>query len=544
MIGVADTRGRRRQKSEMAFSSISGRVSGAALNHARATTPVALHTFKIHMRHFLSHLAHQVGLSPETEQPSSSEDDSADDERRTGIYNFLQVPWNLEPLLILGYLTCLDSFLQLITFMPLRVIGALINSARGRTLTPSQQCSVLRAVLIVSVSLVLLRVDMSQTYHMVRNQAMLKLYVIFNLLEVFDKLCASFGQDILDSLDSAATSRRRWRGGLPFDFLVALVYTLLHTMVLFYHAVALNIALNSHSNLLITLLVSNNFVELKSNVFKKCERENLFQVACADVVERFQLSVYLSLVALQFLFVQKVEASFAEWLELGVSFTMIYASELAVDWIKHAFVIKFNRIDPSVYAAFIALLCNDTRRSAGGGGDGPQQAKGAKFAGAAAAVRAEPRPGESPRDGSPSVPAPAPSTAASDGATLSAKRPPPPTPHPGAPSRHRAAGGAPHADAGECSAAAAARMGFVPLPLLCLVIRVVGHDVAPRLYFGHPSGLILCVLVWFVLCFVKVLTSITLLGFACTRPDYAGADGGTAFLAGIERYTLHGKRVM
>ena len=87
-------------------------------------------------------------------------------------------------------------------------------------------------------------------------------------------------------------------------------------------------------------------------------------------------------------------------------------------------------------------------------------------------------------------------------------------------------------------------MGFVPLPLLCLVIRVVGHDVAPRLYFGHPSGLILCVLVWFVLCFVKVLTSITLLGFACTRPDYAGADGGTAFLAGIERYTLHGKRVM
>ena len=67
--------------------------------------------------------------------------------------------------------------------------------------------------------------------------------------------------------------------------------------------------------MLITLLISNNFVELKGSVFKKCERENLFQVATADIVERFQLSVYLSLVALQFLFVQKVEASAGEWPE-------------------------------------------------------------------------------------------------------------------------------------------------------------------------------------------------------------------------------------
>lgn len=54
-----------------------------------------------------------------------------------------------------------------------------------------------------------------------------------------------------------------------------------HWQVLFYHSVALNIALNSHNNMLITLLISNNFVELKSNVFKRCERENLFQIAYA-----------------------------------------------------------------------------------------------------------------------------------------------------------------------------------------------------------------------------------------------------------------------
>ena len=58
--------------------------------------------------------------------------------KRAGVYNFLQVPWNLEPLLLFGYMTCLDSFLQLVTFMPLRVLGALLSLLRGRRLSYAQ----------------------------------------------------------------------------------------------------------------------------------------------------------------------------------------------------------------------------------------------------------------------------------------------------------------------------------------------------------------------------------------------------------------------
>ena len=90
-------------------------------------------------------------------------------------------------------------------------------------------------------------------------------------------------------------------------------------------------------------------------------------------------------------------------------------------------------------------------------------------------------------------------------------------------------------------------MGFVPLPLLCLVIRVVGHDVMPRVYLGHPSGWLLCALIWLVLCAVKILTSVTLLGYACTRcaeAAHLGPNDPAAFLSGIERYTLHGKGIM
>lgn len=50
-----------------------------------------------------------------------------------------------------------------------------------------------------------------------------------------------------------------------------------------YQLIALNVAVNSYDNALLTLLVSNQFVEIKGSVFKKFEKDNLFQIACAGV---------------------------------------------------------------------------------------------------------------------------------------------------------------------------------------------------------------------------------------------------------------------
>ena len=194
------------------------------------------------------------------------------------------------------------------------------------------------------------------------------------------------------------------------------------------------------------------------------------------MVHALQVSVYLSIVAVQFIFVQKLEVTLLEVKVLLESFVLILASEFAVDWIKHAFIIKFNRISPSVYRSYISILCADARRS-------PD----------AAAAKA---------------------------------------PH------VATAAGSP----GEYSAPVVARMGFVPIPLLCLVVRVLGHDVLPRLYFGHPSGWLVCFLVWLVLCLVKVLTSLLLLGHACTHSGEQ--PGGRSQLYSVERFSLHGKRIV
>ena len=45
--------------------------------------------------------------------------------------------------------------------------------------------------------------------------------------------------------------------------------------------VSLNVAINSYDYTLLSLLISNQFVEIKGSVFKKFEKENLFQIMCA-----------------------------------------------------------------------------------------------------------------------------------------------------------------------------------------------------------------------------------------------------------------------
>lgn len=70
-----------------------------------------------------------------------------------------------------------------------------------------------------------------------------------------------------------------------------------HTLIMLYQLLALNVAVNSYDHALLTLLVSNQFVEIKGCVFKKFEKDNLFQITCADIVERFTLSLMLIVVA-------------------------------------------------------------------------------------------------------------------------------------------------------------------------------------------------------------------------------------------------------
>lgn len=175
-------------------------------------------------------------------------------------------------------------------------------------------------------------------------------------------------------------------------FLLALSYNVIHSTALFYQVITLNVAVNSYSNALLTLLMSNQFVEIKSTVFKKFEKENLFQLTCADVVERFQLWLMLLIIALRNIVEVgglSLGSSFWSSGELGINatapssfhggnvipksftifpkwtgqvlgpFLLVLGSEMLVDWLKHAYITKFNTAKPAIYGRFLDVLAKD-----------------------------------------------------------------------------------------------------------------------------------------------------------------------------------------
>ncbi|KAJ9117019.1 hypothetical protein QFC22_004677 [Naganishia vaughanmartiniae] len=239
---------------------------------------------------------------------------------------------------------------------------------------------ILRSLLVIIPTIVLsMTTDVSKMYHKVRGQDTIKLYVIYNALEIADKLCSAFGQDILDTLFSKETLEAAWWSDSPnqhestrrkrrkreratpfFFFMLGLAYVHIHALVYFYQLVSLNVAVNSYDNALLTLLVSNQFVEIKGSVFKKFEKENLLQIMCADIVERFQLGLMLSVIAVR----NMIEMSGSEIAFLPKSFVkgkslLDTILSMAVDWLKHAFITKFNHIRSSVYDRYLDVLCKD-----------------------------------------------------------------------------------------------------------------------------------------------------------------------------------------
>ncbi|KAF2739696.1 DUF747-domain-containing protein [Polyplosphaeria fusca] len=366
------------------------------------------------------------------------------------LVNFLKLPQILESVLGFGALACLDAWMHILTILPLRFLIAIwilvkwwghvvvkemrdlwrfvfngvgrvhgipaselkdkrMRSSRYRhrrtkstpsALLPSHKADILKGLLVIASSVVLMHFDASRMYHGIRGQAAIKLYVIYNVLEVFDRLFSALGQDVLECLFSRETLDRNPDGRSKiirplWMFCLALVYNVVHAAALFYQVITLNVAVNSYSNALLTLLMSNQFVEIKGTVFKRFEKENLFQLTCSDIVERFQLWLMLLIIAMRnivevgglsirstsnwssgwsstfggsnstapFTASSIVPLSFTvfpKWIGQVLNpFLLVLGSEMVVDWLKHAYITKFNQTKPEVYGKFLDVLAKD-----------------------------------------------------------------------------------------------------------------------------------------------------------------------------------------
>ncbi|XP_058253023.1 transmembrane anterior posterior transformation protein 1 homolog isoform X2 [Hemibagrus wyckioides] len=296
-------------------------------------------------------------------------------ERRERVYTCMRIPKELEKLMMFGCFLCLDAFLYVFTLLPLRTLLAFLRlltipccglgahvcpycqRSSSRLLQPAQVCDLLKGLIMVLCCSMMHYVDYAMMYHLIRGQSVIKLYIIYNMLEVADRLFSSFGQDILDALYWTATepkSRKRSHIGVIPHFIMAVFYVFLHAILIMVQASTLNVAFNSHNKSLLTIMMSNNFVEIKGSVFKKFEKNNLFQMSNSDIKERFTNCVLLLIVCLRNM-EQFSWNSDHLWVLLP-DVLMVVASEVAVDIVKHAFITKFNDITADVYREYKASL--------------------------------------------------------------------------------------------------------------------------------------------------------------------------------------------
>mmetsp|Transcript_26811 Transcript_26811/g.53612 ORF Transcript_26811/g.53612 Transcript_26811/m.53612 type:complete len:1212 (+) Transcript_26811:61-3696(+) len=309
---------------------------------------------------------------------SRNHDGSATEDIDANMEEFLRIPSKFEYLMVFSLAVCVDSFLYPWAMLPLKFIWGLVCLActiykmiqkKKWRLNPDEAdvhgigfhrrhlYAILQSLLIwLGYSQILCPISIGKLYHWIRGQAMLKLYVLIAIVEVFDRLLCSFGQDAWDSLYWNTTRRPR-HPRLFVSIIVVGVYVTIHSLFLFVHVATLSVAVNSADHALLTLLISGNFAEIKSTVFKKYNKQNLFKITTSDICERFKLALFLLLILFLNRFQGEMTSSMVN--DYCLMCGIVFAAELISDWIKHSFITKFNFIKSTAYFDYALVLSGD-----------------------------------------------------------------------------------------------------------------------------------------------------------------------------------------
>ncbi|CAA9987832.1 cyclic amine resistance locus protein, putative [Plasmodium knowlesi strain H] len=140
------------------------------------------------------------------------------------------------------------------------------------------------------------------------------------------------------------------------QYIFVLTYILTHAFAHLIRFLSLNIAINSSESTMFLILVMSNFTEIKSTVFKKFSKTSLFTIVASDAVERFYLFIDAFLVLLKMSTAYRTQNSFfsiSSWL------IIILLLEVGVDWCKHSYLLKYNKLDSDSLNKYFHTLLAD-----------------------------------------------------------------------------------------------------------------------------------------------------------------------------------------
>lgn len=150
-----------------------------------------------------------------------------------------------------------------------------------------------------------------------------------------------------------------WNSGVPvlcMRFLLVVIYVIFHSFMHLIRVLSLNIAINSSDSAMFLLLVTNNFAEIKTTVFKKYNETSLFTIVATDAVERFHLCFDAMLV---FFKMSTVECPLKSYITVSRWLIKMLILEVIIDYFKHSFLLKFNRIRGDIFKRYSEVLIGD-----------------------------------------------------------------------------------------------------------------------------------------------------------------------------------------
>lgn len=120
----------------------------------------------------------------------------------------------------------------------------------------------------------------------------------------------------------------------------------------------LNVSVNSFSDGFVPLLISHNFSELRSGLFRRFDLEHIYQLCLNDAFERFQLLFYLGIIAIHN-FSSISWHIFSQNRMLWVTikaFLWCMGIEFFVDIVKHVGVNRYNKPPINTYKNFRTMF--------------------------------------------------------------------------------------------------------------------------------------------------------------------------------------------
>ncbi|CAK9085207.1 unnamed protein product [Durusdinium trenchii] len=288
---------------------------------------------------------------------------------RSHLLEVARVPLRLEKVLAFGFLLCFDILLHELSFMPLQVLCALLrqvfrtNRASRRAapaVTITEKCDLIRlSLLLANVALQSMFFSNSWVYHYIRGESFLKLYVFFNMLELAERSLRSVGVDLFDLLAARATGASGGAGAVELlpQYLLVLSYCFIHSSMHMLRVLLLTVAINTSSSAVFLIIVTNNFAEIKSTVFKRYEVKSLFPIITSDMVERFYLALDILFVLLRL--ATSDRRGLASAVQITSWLLLLVGIELGTDWVKFCLIMKFSELPVSVLENYQQVLIAD-----------------------------------------------------------------------------------------------------------------------------------------------------------------------------------------